>query len=148
MVNANANTQINMPCPTPHPKTITRLFSKARSLLHPSVQLLAIPSISSPENLLLYYLPSLFSLSPKTITPRRTPKYMPTSAKPPPNITTIGTVSSPNSPPPSSPLSIMQVAAECKDHMAAEIDTTGDALSFLMWELSQPQHATPKSSSR
>lgn len=33
----------------------------------------------------------------------------------------------------------MEVAAECADHMAAGIDTTGDALCFLMWELSQPQ---------
>lgn len=32
----------------------------------------------------------------------------------------------------------MQAAAECKDHMAAGIDTTGDGLCFLMWELSQP----------
>ncbi|KXJ97446.1 cytochrome P450 [Microdochium bolleyi] len=31
------------------------------------------------------------------------------------------------------------VAAECLDHMAAGIDTTGDALCFLMWELSQPR---------
>ncbi|KAK4106461.1 cytochrome P450 3A13 [Parathielavia hyrcaniae] len=30
------------------------------------------------------------------------------------------------------------VAAECLDHMAAGIDTTGDALCFLMWEISQP----------
>lgn len=30
------------------------------------------------------------------------------------------------------------IAAECLDHMAAGIDTTGDALCFLMWELSQP----------
>ncbi|KAK4196545.1 cytochrome P450 [Triangularia verruculosa] len=29
-------------------------------------------------------------------------------------------------------------AAECLDHMAAGIDTTGDALCFLIWELSQP----------
>jgi cytochrome P450 len=33
------------------------------------------------------------------------------------------------------------VAAECLDHMAAGIDTTGDALCFLMWELSQPRSA-------
>lgn len=33
----------------------------------------------------------------------------------------------------------MTVAAECLDHMAAGIDTTGDALCFLMWELSQPR---------
>lgn len=32
----------------------------------------------------------------------------------------------------------VDVAAECLDHMAAGIDTTGDALCFLMWELSQP----------
>lgn len=31
------------------------------------------------------------------------------------------------------------IAAECLDHMAAGIDTTGDALCFLMWELSQPR---------
>lgn len=30
-------------------------------------------------------------------------------------------------------------AAECFDHMAAGIDTTGDGLCFLMWELSQPR---------
>ncbi|GLI78457.1 hypothetical protein PoHVEF18_006772 [Penicillium ochrochloron] len=37
-------------------------------------------------------------------------------------------------------LELLQVAAECKDHMAAGIDTTGDGLCFLMWELSQPQN--------
>ncbi|OAQ68193.2 cytochrome P450 4A21 [Pochonia chlamydosporia 170] len=30
-------------------------------------------------------------------------------------------------------------AAECLDHMVAGIDTTGDTLCFLMWELSQPR---------
>ncbi len=32
----------------------------------------------------------------------------------------------------------LDIAAECLDHMAAGIDTTGDGLCFLMWELSQP----------
>ncbi|KAI1085817.1 cytochrome P450 3A13 [Whalleya microplaca] len=32
----------------------------------------------------------------------------------------------------------IEMAAECFDHMAAGIDTTGDALCFLMWEISQP----------
>lgn len=32
-------------------------------------------------------------------------------------------------------------AAECLDHMVAGIDTTGDGLCFLMWELSQPRSA-------
>lgn len=31
----------------------------------------------------------------------------------------------------------IDIEAECLDHMAAGIDTTGDALCFLMWELSQ-----------
>lgn len=31
------------------------------------------------------------------------------------------------------------MAAECLDHMVAGIDTTGDGLCFLMWELSQPR---------
>ncbi|KAI0166095.1 cytochrome P450 [Xylariaceae sp. FL1272] len=33
----------------------------------------------------------------------------------------------------------LDMAAECLDHMAAGIDTTGDALCFLMWEISQPR---------
>lgn len=39
-----------------------------------------------------------------------------------------------------SDLTVMQAVAECKDHMAAGIDTTGDGLCFLMWELSQPEN--------
>ncbi|OHE92771.1 cytochrome P450 [Colletotrichum orchidophilum] len=33
----------------------------------------------------------------------------------------------------------LDMAGECLDHMAAGIDTTGDGLCFLMWELSQPR---------
>ncbi|KAI0526503.1 cytochrome P450 3A13 [Xylaria bambusicola] len=36
-------------------------------------------------------------------------------------------------------LEYIDMAAECLDHMAAGIDTTGDSLCFLMWELSQPR---------
>ncbi|KAK1497434.1 cytochrome P450, partial [Colletotrichum cuscutae] len=32
----------------------------------------------------------------------------------------------------------IDIAAECTDHMVAGIDTTGDSLCFLLWELSQP----------
>lgn len=39
-----------------------------------------------------------------------------------------------------SPLNHAQVAAECKDHMAAGIDTTGDGICFLMYELSRPEN--------
>lgn len=34
-------------------------------------------------------------------------------------------------------LDSIDMAAECLDHMVAGIDTTGDTLCFLMWELSQ-----------
>ncbi|KKO97538.1 cytochrome P450 [Trichoderma harzianum] len=36
-------------------------------------------------------------------------------------------------------LDYIDKAAECLDHMAAGIDTTGDGLCFLLWELSQPR---------
>ena len=36
-------------------------------------------------------------------------------------------------------LDSIDAAAECLDHMAAGIDTTGDGLCFLLWELSQPR---------
>ncbi|KAF4553270.1 Cytochrome P450-like protein 14 [Elsinoe fawcettii] len=36
-------------------------------------------------------------------------------------------------------LSVIQAAAECMDHMAAGIETTGDGLCFLMHELSLPR---------
>ncbi|KAI1810323.1 cytochrome P450 [Poronia punctata] len=38
-----------------------------------------------------------------------------------------------------SELEQIDMAAECLDHMAAGIDTTGDGLCFLMWEISQPR---------
>jgi cytochrome P450 len=41
----------------------------------------------------------------------------------------------------SSDLEAIDMAAECLDHMAAGIDTTGDGLCFLVWELSQPRSA-------
>ena len=39
-----------------------------------------------------------------------------------------------------SPLHPSQAAAECKDHMTAGLDTTGDGLCFLMWMISQPEN--------
>ena len=36
-------------------------------------------------------------------------------------------------------LSSIDVEAESLDHMVAGVDTTGDALCFLMWEISQPR---------
>lgn len=35
----------------------------------------------------------------------------------------------------------LTAAAECKDHLAAGIDTTGDALTFLMHAISLPENA-------
>ncbi|KAM3563281.1 hypothetical protein MY1884_001326 [Beauveria asiatica] len=39
----------------------------------------------------------------------------------------------------SAELEPIDMAAECLDHMAAGIDTMGDGLCFLLWELSQPR---------
>ena len=40
-----------------------------------------------------------------------------------------------------SEMGMADMVAECLDHIGAGIDTTGDALCFLMWELSQPHNA-------
>ena len=40
----------------------------------------------------------------------------------------------------SSPVSRQQAAADCMDHMAAGIDTTGDGLCFLMYAISKPEN--------
>lgn len=37
-------------------------------------------------------------------------------------------------------LAVEEKVAECLDHIGAGIDTTGDALCFLLWELSQPHN--------
>lgn len=36
----------------------------------------------------------------------------------------------------------LQTAADCMDHLAAGIDTTGDALCFLMYAISLPTHSS------
>lgn len=35
----------------------------------------------------------------------------------------------------------MEIASECMDHTLAGIETTGDALCFLMWQISQPGYS-------
>lgn len=39
-------------------------------------------------------------------------------------------------------LNKLDIASECMDHMLAGIETTGDALCFLMWQISQPGYET------
>ncbi|KAE8332456.1 cytochrome P450 [Aspergillus sergii] len=95
---------------------------------------------SLQKNLLYYYLPRLAPYFPSCLHPRPSPKanaYVLQMAgqQHPDEHSLVGRLTRKGS-----PLSHMQVAAECKDHMAAGIDTTGDALCFLMWELSQPQN--------
>ncbi|PYH84679.1 cytochrome P450 [Aspergillus uvarum CBS 121591] len=95
---------------------------------------------SLQKNLLHYYLPTLTPYFPSWVKPRRAPKtnaYVQsiTAQEHPDSHSLLGRLTRKES-----PLSHDQVAAECKDHMAAGIDTTGDGLCFLMWELSQPQN--------
>ncbi|KAF9883261.1 hypothetical protein FE257_003817 [Aspergillus nanangensis] len=92
---------------------------------------------SLQKNLLHYYLPQLAPYFPSFLLPRRSPMtddYVHTMAnqQSPDQHSLITRLVREES-----PLDRMQAAAECKDHMAAGIDTTGDGLCFLMWELSQ-----------
>ncbi|KAL3444360.1 cytochrome P450 [Aspergillus insuetus] len=95
---------------------------------------------SLQKNLLHYYLPSLVPYFPQRLIPRRSPltnEYvlrMAAQQSPTPH-SLVGKLARKDS-----PLNHVQVAAETKDHMAAGIDTTGDGLCFLMWELSQPHN--------
>ncbi|KAL3459232.1 cytochrome P450 [Aspergillus heterothallicus] len=96
---------------------------------------------SLQKNLLHYYLPCLAPYFPESLIPRRSPitneyvlKMAAAQQSPTPH-SLVGKLARKDS-----PLNHAQIAAECKDHMAAGIDTTGDGLCFLMWELSQPQN--------
>ncbi|KAL4961873.1 cytochrome P450 [Aspergillus stella-maris] len=96
---------------------------------------------SLQKNLLHYYLPSLAPYFPQRLIPRRAPKtneYVLRMAaqQDPAQGSLVAKLARKGS-----PLNHAQVAAECKDHMAAGIDTTGDGLCFLMWELSRPENA-------
>ncbi|KAE8373944.1 cytochrome P450 [Aspergillus bertholletiae] len=95
---------------------------------------------SLQKNLLHYYLPTLTPYFPACLIPRHAPKanayaLQMAGQQHPDEHSLVARLARKGS-----PLSHMQVAAECKDHMAAGIDTTGDALCFLMWELSQPHN--------
>ncbi|KAL4915467.1 cytochrome P450 [Aspergillus aurantiobrunneus] len=95
---------------------------------------------SLQKNLLHYYLPNLAPYFPPSLIPRRAPitnEYVLKMAaqQQPAQYSLVSKLARK-----ASPLNHAQVAAECKDHMAAGIDTTGDGLCFLMWELSQPHH--------
>ncbi|KAL4802600.1 cytochrome P450 [Aspergillus unguis] len=96
---------------------------------------------SLQKNLLHYYFPRLAPYLPSSLSPRpapRTNEYVLKMAGQtnPTQHTLLAKLSRKDS-----PLNHAQIAAECKDHMAAGIDTTGDGLCFLMWELSRPHNA-------
>ncbi|KAJ5121867.1 hypothetical protein N7526_008804, partial [Penicillium atrosanguineum] len=93
---------------------------------------------SLQKNLLEYYLPTLAPYFPSILHPRASPQtnqYVQEMVSQP-NVEDHTLVEKLNRK--ESNLELIQAAAECKDHMAAGIDTTGDGLCFLMWELSQP----------
>jgi cytochrome P450 len=92
---------------------------------------------STAESLLAYYLPSWEPYFPKFLHPRSAPKTNQfvldmTAQSQVKEYSLLEKLTRKES-----GLELIQVAAECKDHMAAGIDTTGDGLCFLMWELSQ-----------
>ncbi|KAL4901052.1 hypothetical protein BDW74DRAFT_170426 [Aspergillus multicolor] len=95
---------------------------------------------SLQKNLLHYYLPALAPYFPSCLIPRRSPmtnEYVlrMSAQQQPSQHSLVAKLARKDS-----PLNHAQIAAECKDHMAAGIDTTGDGLCFVMWELSRPQN--------
>ncbi|KAG0153318.1 Cytochrome P450 [Penicillium digitatum] len=95
---------------------------------------------SLQKNLLEYYLPELAPYFPKFLHARSAPKanrYVIDMAR---QVGLDGHSLMEKLKRQESNLEVMQAAAECNDHMAAGIDTTGDGLCFLMWELSRPQN--------
>lgn len=96
--------------------------------------------MSDPENLLAYYLPSWEPYFPKFLHPRSAPKTNKFVLDMSAQNHVEGYTLLEKLKRKESGLEYLQIAAECKDHMAAGIDTTGDGLCFLMWELSQPHN--------
>ncbi|KAJ6119298.1 hypothetical protein N7523_003578 [Penicillium sp. IBT 18751x] len=95
---------------------------------------------SLQKNLLEYYLPTLAPYFPSILYPRASPltnEYVQDMVSQP-DVEDYTLMEKLNRK--ESNLELIQAAAECKDHMAAGIDTTGDGLCFLMWELSQPRN--------
>lgn len=92
------------------------------------------------ENLLEYYLPGLAPYFPKSFHPRASPRTNQYVLDMVAQTEVEGHTLLEKLKRKESNLELVQAAAECKDHMAAGIDTTGDGLCFLMWELSQPQN--------
>ncbi|KAJ5719114.1 hypothetical protein N7493_007569 [Penicillium malachiteum] len=95
---------------------------------------------SLQKSLLEYYLPTLEPYFPNFLRPRTSPKTNQyvldmVAQSELGNFTLLEKLKRKDT-----GLELMQAAAECKDHMAAGIDTTGDGLCFLMWELSQPEN--------
>ncbi|KAH8668137.1 cytochrome P450 monooxygenase [Tricladium varicosporioides] len=96
---------------------------------------------SLKSNLLLHYFPTLTGLINKIIKPRPSPisnNYVLDTCKKSdlgPH-TLLHTLQNAKE-----PFTHTQIAAECMDHLAAGIDTTGDALTFLMYQLSMPSES-------
>ncbi|KAH6680345.1 cytochrome P450 [Halenospora varia] len=97
---------------------------------------------SLKSNLLLHHFPTLTTLFNRIIKPRPSPisnNYVLTTCKktdPGPH-TLLHTLQNAKE-----LFTPTQIAAECMDHLAAGIDTTGDALTFLMYQLSLPSEST------
>ncbi|KAK3682632.1 cytochrome P450 [Podospora appendiculata] len=99
---------------------------------------------SLQNRLVQYYSPTLYRLCGNLLSafakPRETPLadefVLETSAKTDTAAFTL--LDRLNEAGPPAGMEPIDIAAECLDHMAAGIDTTGDALCFLMWELSRP----------
>ncbi|KAJ5084819.1 Cytochrome P450 [Penicillium alfredii] len=95
---------------------------------------------SPQKNLLGYYLPMLAPYFPQCLHPRSAPKANQYVLDMAAQTNLEGYTLMEKLQRKELSLARMPAAAECKDHMAAGIDTTGAGLCFLMRELSQPQN--------
>ncbi|EXJ77581.1 hypothetical protein A1O3_09808 [Capronia epimyces CBS 606.96] len=102
---------------------------------------------SLASNYIIYYVPALTKLvaylSPPKLSPLSNEYVLKTSAaKDPSAHSLLSKLQSHAKATPSMPP--YGVPAECKDHLAAGVDTTGDTLCFLMYQLSLPTPASTR----
>lgn len=118
------------------------------SLLHPAAEQQLINSCGIYTGYLLkYYLPALTPLIQRLSPPKAAPLsndyvLLASQATHPAQFTLLSKLQSHAKSNPSPPMPPLAIPAETMDHLAAGIDTTGDALCFLMHFLSLP---TPES---
>jgi cytochrome P450 len=97
---------------------------------------------SLPESVLKYYIPTFASpiqhLIPQRPSPLSNGYVLSACKNSPAPFTLLSKLQNHAKSSPVPPMAPLAIPAECMDHLAAGIDTTGDGLCFLMYHLSLP----------